>query len=607
MRHHRVAPFLGSALICVVGFMLTATNVQAQFTNETALVKDGVRFLLLPSATISQADNGTVRVTLTNLSSRIDRTSGVEVDGKRYDYLAFNGQLVPFFNDIRVNTLALAFTFDGAGSCNRVSYASWRVGGSENVLVCARTGTPSLTGYQISGITTAGVLELQSKVRSLVAAETRAAQQRASQEAAQEAAAQAARTATVTSAPASKTSTPTAGTARSTPATATTSAPAPTTAAEAERASQQAEANRQAAAAQATLDQLARDNAAAQQRLDAATDELAGSVVAVAQILAQNSRDKAAREARQAAANAAYYQRKVAENAARISARYAANLNGRTCSASDLAVARIGTVLTDSLTMRTCRTSDGRAMAWVQVVNTTPRHVRVSATGASEFGLLAIAHAPVSEWNTGSTAGKAQTTDFFLPPGAPAHRMMIWTNERGEIGQYSVHPREWTVSAVDDAVWFTGLDVSSSANTVGGYEESLFGLRFDGGLHIGNRVLIGGHVGLDGENYNFGFNAHYILGNDNQRFRPYVRLDPWTAVYGTTTYGFSNDVGYQGFVYGFGAGVLFFPSLSENSIAISLEWGTTSGSMFDDNANDQAYSQSGFRLGYRAFGFGGPR
>jgi hypothetical protein len=170
-----------------------------------------------------------------------------------------------------------------------------------------------------------------------------------------------------------------------------------------------------------------------------------------------------------------------------------------------------------------------------------------------------------------------------------------------------VHPREWTVSAVDDAVWFAGLDVSSSANTVGGYEESLFGLRFDGGLHIGNRVLIGGHLGLDGENYNFGFNAHYILGNDNQRFRPYLRLDPWTAVYGTTTYGFSNDVGYQGFVYGFGAGVLFFPSLRENSIAISLEWGTTSGSMFDDNANDQAYSQSGFRLGYRAFGFVGPR
>lgn len=585
---------------------LPAAVAQAQFTNEVAVVRDGVRFFVRPSVTINTTANGVVQVQLTQIHARVDESYGIVVDGVRESYTEWNRGLVAGFNAIRVTSLSLGITFDGVQGCSgRVGYATWREGGQET-LGCNTGSRARLTGFTVNGLSTSGLLELQSEVRRR-RREQQAAQQTAQQSAQQSAqpAARQAATAPVPTSAVTNTSTVSSGAASTSPA--APSAPAPTTAAEAERAREQAEANRQAAAAQAALDQLTRDNAAARQRLDAATDELAGSVVAVAQIFAQNSRDKKEREAQRSAASAAAYQRAVAANAARIASRYAANLNGRLCTFDEVTLAPIGSVLKDSLTMQTCRTGDGRAMAWVQVLNTTPRHLRVTAGGNTEFGVLPIAHAPVSEWRDGSTAGKAKTYDFFLAPGAPAHRMLVWTNERGEIGQYSVRAREWTVSAVDKAFWYTGLDVSSSANTVGGYAQSLYGLRFDIGYHLGSRVLLGTHAGLDGENYNFGLNAHYVLGNDNQRLRPFIRLDPWTAVYGTTTYGFSNDIGYQGFVYGFGAGVLFFPSLTENNLAISLEWGTTSGSMFDDNATDQAYSQSGFRLGYRVFGFAAPR
>jgi hypothetical protein len=617
----RAAAFALSILLPLAAVMASASRAEAQFTVETPIVKDGVRLLVTPAATIAQDENGTVFVTLTGLDARIDRTSGVVVDGKRYDYLAFNGQLVPLFNAIRVNTVALRIMFDGVGGCDQVNAGAWRVGVRESRLACTRAGTPRLTDYRLSDLTAAGILELQSKVRSLVAAEARAAQQQQQQQ--QQAASAAAGTAraaspssstaastAASSAPAAATAkTPSPSSSTSGSASAPVSAPAPSQA-DAERARQQAEANRQAAEAQAVLDRLARDNEASRQRLDASMDELAGSVAQVAGLIAQNSRAKAAREARQQAQAAEYYARRVAEHNARIAARYAANLEGRVCAFSDARRVTIGQALKDSLTMSSCRTEDGRAMAWVEVENTSKRHVRVQAYGSSEFGGLNFAQAPTSAWTSGKTNAQSANGVFFLAPGAPPQRMMFYTEQRGEIGAYTVNAREWTASSVNESVWYVGLGASNGPTTVRNFGESFVGLHFEGGLHVGNGVLLAAQAGTSGSdfgNYDFGFSVQYIAGNDDHRFRPFVRLDPWHAVYGSTALPFTSEFAYDGFVYGYGVGILFFPSLQSNDVAISLEWGARSGTVSDDGGFDLKYAQQGIRLGYRAFGFGGPR
>ena len=473
---------LHSALIALA--LLTPAALHAQFTQETAIVSNGVRFFVRPEVSITTTAQGVVQVTLQGIRARIDEMQGVTVDGRRHAYNSFNRGLVSYFNAIEVQTLSLGITFDNVAGCSgRVGYATWRVGGTET-LSCNSGSNARITGYSLNSITTSGVLELQSEVRRLLAEERRVAEERARQARAdsiaraeqQRAALQTKQRAQSTTRTATSTATSTAiagstasATASSTPMTAEQQR-AQQEAAAAEARRQQARQEADAAARAAEAAEVQRQQQAA--ALDAAADQFATAVVGMAQAISDNRRMTREREERQRAAEAA----RVARYRAAALARYAeASAAPRCASLPERERPRVtfGNPVRGTLSMQSCRAADetNAAVYQVRVPDRTWVKFEVLAPGFNGFAVLTAAN--------GTTYISTGLTEFWLPAGE--YGLAVYSRIRGEIGSYDIRLERAPRSVSGDWLWGVGV-------------EQFSGIPFE--LYDGGATVIAGRLGL---------------------------------------------------------------------------------------------------------------
>lgn len=619
-----IPSLLRSLLVCAA---VPSAVAQAQFTNEVAIERDGVRLFVRPSVTIATTSGGVVQVRLTQIHARVDESYGVVVNGRRYAYTAFNRGLVSYFTAIRVQSLSLGITFDGVQGCSgRVGYASWREGGLET-LACNSGSAARITGYTVNGLSASGVSELHAEVRRLVAEERRAeeararqaradsiarAQQAAAQRApapgAQSAARPAAAQSTVQASADGRAGTTASGT-TGTSATPAASTSAGTSSANRDQAARDQAARDQAAReqaaaaqraaeerrqAQAVLDQISRDNDAAQQRLEAGVQQLAGSVMEISRLIAANRAAKAAREAREQAAAAEAARRAEAAYQSTIAARFAATPQWRVCGETDIVRINAATQRETRATlgMRSCRNADGKALAVIDIVPVQDgRWTRVSTFGTAR-GLVS-AHAPTdaSRADLFSNRRRGGLT-HALPPGSPPHRVLLTTELQGEVVPYHLTVESLTRSTPSASRWLAHVGLGSSSETRGG--TSVSGAAFN--VQAGLRLLAGayavGELGMDAEGNNqYVAGGRYIVGRDSWAVRPFAQYDFFSADDGTVS---STASGYS-----FGAH--WIPSIHLNEAAITLEWVSRTGTLVQAVRGSDAYRQSGLRLGVTFF------
>lgn len=425
MRFSRPVYFLvRSSLGVLCALPLTAGLALAQWTTPASVVRDGVQVAILPSASITTAPSGVVSVQLTGIQATVDRQYGVIVDGKRYGVLDFDGALVPYFNAIQVRTLSLRLHFTGAQNCtaNSVSFATWRVGGAET-MSCAAGSDARLERYEINGFTASGILELQSRVRQLVAERARSAQQ-------QGRSLSAARPPSVTDEHQAPTATP--------PVSAQTSSELPgfeRERAERERQRQLAEAQREQQRHNAERARLANEAATA-------TSQMAYAWGAVFADAAEARRRRAAAEGlRMAALEDRYYRH--------IAARHERAGAWRVCATDDIATNSLSNGRIDvraPLSLSNCRTADGRPAALYRVMNPTGKAVKIhfypcestEQRVRQDWPTALVVDVYVEGRPVQSTPQSCAKNRFIVdvPKGAETILLQVTTERRGEVGDY---------------------------------------------------------------------------------------------------------------------------------------------------------------------------
>jgi hypothetical protein len=594
-------------LACIVAPL---TAAEAQFTNEVAIERDGVRIFVRPSVSIATTSTGVVQVRLTQIHARVDESYGVVVNGQRYAYTAFNRGLVSFFTAIRVQSLSLGITFDGVQGCSgRVGLASWREGGLET-LSCNSGSTARITGYTVNGLSTSGVLELQAEVRRLVAEERRAEEARARQARADSIArvqqARADSIARVQQARADSIARAqqTAAQRAPQPFGMQASASATATNQSREQASREQAARDQAAAnqraeverrqAQATLDQITRDNELAKQRLEAGVQQLAGSVMEISNMIAANRAAKAAREERARVAAAEAARRAEATYQSTIAARFAATPDWRACGEADIvridAAEFVQTHAT--LGMRSCRNADGKALAVIDIAPVSDgRWTLISAYGTGRGLVSAHASTEAASAELFSQTRRGGVIQK-LPPGSSRHRVLLTTEARGEEVPYVMTVQAVTRSTPSASRWLLHVGFGSSSETRGGTSVSGAVFNAQGGMRLLAGAYAVGELGMDAEGNNqFVFGGRYIVGRDSWAVRPFAQYDIISADDGTVS---STASGYS-------IGAHWIPTVYLNEAAITLEWISRTGTLTQAVRGSDAYSQSGLRFGFTLF------
>lgn len=431
------APLLAGLLL------LPVMRARAQAADEVAVVRDGVRFLVRPSITITTTPGGVVQVQLGQINARVDESAGIVVDGVAESYTAFNRGLVAGFNALRVTSLSLGVTFDGVEGCSgRVSYATWREGGRET-LGCNAGSEARLTGFTVNGLSTSGLLELQAEVRRLRRAAQREDDARAQQER-DESLARARRDEAAR--PSGQSSRASGAATENGP----TGDPAATRRSTPEDARRQAEAARRRQEAEAQAEEARRAAAAMEQQrrelnasLDQAATQLAGVVVNVLDDMARNRRLEEARRQREALAREA----RVAAYRAAALTRYANAPEAPLCAGiavADVPRVEFGTPISGELSMASCRTDDGRNAA-VHRVRVPARYWVAVEWSGDVTGTVQVVGADGQRVNTGA--------DFWIEPGE--YTVQLLTAIPGEVGRYTIGLERSPRAAVGD--WFWGV------------------------------------------------------------------------------------------------------------------------------------------------------
>lgn len=531
-------------LLAALGISVAVTgDLRAQFTNEVAVVRDGVRFLVRPSVTIATTPAGVVQVTLTQINARVDEGYGVVVDGVRETYTAYTRGLVSSFSAIRVTSLSLGITFDGVQGCTgRVGLGVWREG--ETMTASCNSGsTARLTGFSVNGLTTSGVLELQSEVRrrrALARQDSLAKLQQARQDSIARARAEAERLAAQRAAAARPSSQQPAQQAAQPMSTQAAGEPASAAAREQTAREQAAreQAEREAAAAQRALEALREQNAASQQRLEENVEAFGNSVAQVASLIAENNRRKKAREAEEAARNAAAYQARVAReraaNLAQSLARFAEHPVGRACTAADLRPLQLGARVQDSLSLvSSCRTDGQLLVQRYQLRVDAPQTLLVQIERSGLYSGLPWALFRDGQRVTTTTVNPGNT--IRVTPGV--YDFIFQTAARGEVGTVAVTAARWQRSKAYQARFHAAAAYDAGNSTVGdaaqfgGNLALRGGVRLVGGLAaIGEySMALGGGPLYDGSQEGsvlMHFGARLGVGSRWQALRPYAQ---WTT------------------------------------------------------------------------------
>lgn len=558
-------------LILLVCLVTPLKHLHAQFTNEVAIIKDGVRFFVRPSVTVNTTGVGVVQVRLTQIHARIDESYGVMVDGVREPYTAWTRGLVSYFTAIRVNSLSLTIFFDGVQGCTgRASSGLWREGALETAS-CNEGSRARVTDYSASGLTASGILELQSEVRRRRAADRREAEERArlaradsiaraaeaaeaarraeAQRAADQAAkAAATRAATASvaqpkaSATASAGGSGVAGTTASAGAaasgTGTQQTAAERAAAERDQAARE-QARRETEAAQRQLDALRAETAVRQQNLERNMDALAGSVAQVAGLIAENNRRKKEAEARQAARQQAEWEvriaRERAENLVASLARFAEHPVGFACTPSSSRPLRVGERVSDSLSLVTsCRLPSEVLVARYVLTVDKAQHLRIpmEITGPySGVNFTIVRDGRSLPVESDFVYGKS----IRVTPGT--YEIQLTTTAKGEVGTYTLATERWLRSKAGIGRWHLAVSYDLANSTVGEQSQIAGNLAFRGGVRIvgglaavAEFAMVGaGGAPWDGEQdlsiiQQYGF--RFGVGSRWLPIRPYVQ---WTT------------------------------------------------------------------------------
>lgn len=591
-----------TAPVLALGLAATSSLSAQQMIGPVTIETGGLPIQVRPTLNIERLATGNVRVTLSSFNAIPDRNTGILVNGRRYNALSFNTALAPYFNAIRVTGISAAIEFSGVQGCTRASDSEWSDGESLTLTGCGSApGEPRLERYIISRLSTEGLSALQQRVRELIAEEQAKAKQTASAPAT---------TAPTTTAPAATAKTgavsaaagaASAGSAATASAPTATRAPSTSTTTSTATAEQRAaqerelERQRQLEASRREMARLQAEQARLADEMAGATLAVAGSVMELSRQFAANRERKARAEAR-AAAEAAErarlaelaYQRTIAE-------RFASVPEWRTCRESD--IVRLDATQTveraTSLSMQSCRNTDGKALAIIDVVPATDgRWTRIETYGMAR-GFVS-AHAPI-EASDAERFSKQRRGGLIhnLPPGSPTHRVLLTTEFQGEVVPYRVAVVPLTRSTVSASRWMVNLAFGSASEQRGGSDElssavfaAQVGYRLLGGLFAVSEL----GMGVEATN-EFFLGARYVAGRDSWAVRPFVQYDFLGADDGDLA---ATSTGYS-------AGVHWIPTLGFNEAAITLEWVSRSGEVSEVFRGSDAYTFSGLRMGFTYF------
>lgn len=435
-----------AARLLLVTLLLTPASLAAQFSTEVAHVRDGVRWLVQPSAVLSTSPEGVVRIELTGISARTDRGHGILVDGQRYDHSSFNGEIAADIDALQVGSLSVGFTFDGVQGCaGRLGLAVWKEG-EAMTLSCNRGSVARFTGYTVNGLTTSGVLDLQRKIRQLRNAQTRAAQAAQQQPQSRPATGTTTGTTAATGTTAGVATRATVGTGGA--ASGATSGGSSRGASTNPQAAQQAEAERRAEEARVAE----RQRVAAEAERAATIDQMAGQVstivTGIAGSMAEDRRRTEAYRQRQEAQRQAYRQR-VAENFRRMPEQ-------PLCRSTRGPAVTIEQSYAGRLTGTECRVSGGASA--VQYTLELRERSKVAVALRSNF----LPQVMLYDLTTNAAVSQAAPwVDTWLNPGS--YNIVVHSELAGETGDYTVSVQKGRRSWAGGWQMGFGMDVASSS------------------------------------------------------------------------------------------------------------------------------------------------